>query len=244
MTAPRNLAHWQPPPRPERRPIEGAHVRLEPLDADRHAEDLHRAFAPHPQLWDYMPYGPFAAAADYHAWARTAAEAADPLFYALRRTDTGRCGGVASFLRIDPRAGSIEVGHICLSPDIAGSTAATEAMFRLMDWAFAAGYRRYEWKCNALNTASRRAAQRLGFAFEGVFRQHLIVKGRNRDTAWFSVIDGEWPALRAAFLAWLDPANHDAAGRQKRSLSSLTSPLLAARDPALAGDHGAAAAVP
>jgi RimJ/RimL family protein N-acetyltransferase len=229
-----DLSGWQPPPRPTRQAIEGTHVRLEPLDADRHAADLHRTFAAHPALWDFMPYGPFASAADYHRWARNAGEGTDPLFFALRDTATGRCGGVASYLRIAPEAGSIEVGHICLSPEIARGVVSTEAMFLMMQWAFAAGYRRYEWKCNAANLASRRAAQRLGFSFEGVFRQHMITKGRNRDTAWFSIIDKEWPALAKALSAWLSPANFHADGRQKTRLSDLTRPAGAAPDPALA----------
>jgi RimJ/RimL family protein N-acetyltransferase len=214
--------------------IEGTHVRLEPLDADRHAADLHRAFAAHPALWDYMPYGPFASAAAYHRWVREAGEGTDPLFFALRDAATGRCGGVASFLRVTPAAGSIEVGHICLSPEIARGRVSTEAMFLMMQWAFAAGYRRYEWKCNALNLASRRAAQRLGFSFEGVFRQHTVVKGRNRDTAWFSVIDKEWPTLARACRAWLAPSNFDAQGRQRERLSDLTRPVRSGSDPALA----------
>lgn len=229
-----DLSHWQPPPAPTRQPIEGTHVRLEPLEADRHAADLHRAFAPYPALWDYMPYGPFTSSSAYHRWARESGEGTDPLFFALRDSATGRCGGVASYLRITPTAGSIEVGHICLSPEIAGSVVSTEAMFRMMEWAFAAGYRRYEWKCNALNMPSRRAAQRLGFSFEGIFRQHLIVKGRNRDTAWFSIIDTEWPALLEAYKAWLSPLNFDAKGRQRERLSDLTRLVRAGSDPALA----------
>ena len=125
----------------------------------------------------------------------------------------------------------LEVGHICLAPEIAGGRVSTEAMFRMMEWAFAAGYRRFEWKCNALNLASRRAAQRLGFSFEGVFRQATVVKGRNRDTAWFSVIDAEWPALREAFSAWLAPSNFDGKGRQRERLSDLTGLVRAGSDP-------------
>ena len=137
---------------------------------------------------------------------RTRATGTDPLFYVIRQRDTGHCGGVAAYLRIAPQAGSIEVGHINLSPELNRSRASTEAMFLMMDWAFRAGYRRYEWKCDALNMPSRRAAQRLGFSYEGVFRQAAIVKGRNRDTAWFSVIDTEWPALREAYARLAGPA--------------------------------------
>ena len=159
----------------------------------------------------------------------------DPPFFAIRRLDTGHCGGVASFLRIGPAAGSIEVGHICLSREVQKGPVATEAMFLMMKWAFEAGYRRYEWKCNALNLASRRAAQRLGFSFEGVFRQHMVVKGRNRDTAWFSVIDSEWPALSEAYRAWLAPSNFDGNGHQRERLSDLTRLVRAGDDPALHG---------
>jgi RimJ/RimL family protein N-acetyltransferase len=222
---------WTPPPAPGAAVIEGTLVRLEPLDADAHAADLHRAFSGHPDLWNYMPYGPFPSASAYHRWIRETAMGEDPRFYALRNVETGHCGGVASYLRITPAMGSIEVGHICLSPEIAGGRLSTEAMFRMMEWAFQAGYRRYEWKCNALNMASRRAAQRLGFSFEGIFRQAAVVKGRNRDTAWFAVIDKEWPALREAFAAWMDPANFDARGRQRERLSDLTGLVRAGSDP-------------
>jgi RimJ/RimL family protein N-acetyltransferase len=228
------LPGWTPPPRPPRAPMEGRYVRLEPL-APSQAADLHAAYAGHDALWDYMPYGPFASASDYAAWIGTVAEGNDPLFLALVDRATGRAGGVASYLRIAPEAGSIELGHIALSPRLQGSRAATEAWFLMMGWAFAAGYRRFEWKCNALNLASRRAAERLGLSYEGTFRQAAVVKGRNRDTAWFAAIDGDWPALGAAFETWLDPANFDADGRQRQRLSDLTRPLLAARDPALAG---------
>lgn len=215
--------------------MEGRLVRLEPLDADRHAFDLHAAFDGHDALWDYMPYGPFASGLAYHRWAREREAGEDPRFFVLRNLADGRPGGIASYLRIAPEAGSIEVGHICIAPVLQRSPAATEAMFLMMDWAFRAGYRRYEWKCNALNLASRRAAQRLGFSFEGVFRNHLVVKGRNRDTAWFSVIDSEWPALAQAFAFWLAPANFDAQGRQRERLSDLTRLVRAGSDPALEG---------
>lgn len=224
---------WTPPPRPDRLAMDGRLVRLEPLDADRHAFDLQAAFSGHDALWDYMPYGPFASGSAYHRWAREREAGEDPRFFVLRDRDTGQAGGIASYLRIAPEAGSIEVGHICIAPVLQRSAAATEAMFLMMDWAFRAGYRRYEWKCNALNLASRRAAQRLGFSFEGVFRNHLIVKGRNRDTAWFSVIDSEWPALAEAYVVWLSPANFDAKGRQRERLSDLTRLVRAASDPAL-----------
>lgn len=228
-----DLRGWTPPRRPDAAVIAGATVRLERLDADLHAADLHRAFAGHDALWDYMPYGPFGSAAAYHRWIRETAMGDDPVFYALRDLATGRCGGVASYLRITPEMGTIEVGHICIAPEMQKGRAVTEAMFRMMEWAFAAGYRRYEWKCNALNRASRRAALRLGFSYEGVFRQAAVVKGRNRDTAWFAAIDAEWGALRVAFEAWLDPANFDAEGRQRERLSDLTRLVRVADDPGL-----------
>jgi RimJ/RimL family protein N-acetyltransferase len=228
-----DLSAWQPPPFPPLEKREGRLIRLEPLEADSHAADLHRAFSGHDQLWDYMPYGPFPSAASYHRWAKEMAAGPDPQFQVLRCKQTGHCGGVASYLRITPQAGTIEVGHICIAPELQHSAAMTEAMFLMMKWAFEAGYRRYEWKCNAANLASRRAAQRLGFSFEGVFRQAAVIKGRNRDTAWFSVIDTEWPALSEAYRVWLSPANFDAAGKQQERLSDLTRLVRPGQDPAL-----------
>ncbi len=227
------LPEWNVPPRPMGEVLQGQSVRLERMDPDAHAADLFRAYSGHDALWDYLPYGPFSSAAAYHRWAKDTAVADDPLFYVIRQMETGHCGGVASYLRITPQSGSIEVGHINLAPEVNRSRAATETMFLMMKWAFAHGYRRYEWKCDALNMPSRRAAQRLGFSFEGVFRQATVVKGRNRDTAWFSVIDSEWPALAEAFRVWLSPANFDARGRQKESLTDLTRLVRSGSDPAL-----------
>ncbi len=224
---------WSVPSRPGTEPMSGRTVRLEPLSADAHAADLFRAFSGHDNLWDYMPYGPFGSASAYHRWAKEREAGEDPRFFVLRDPATDRCGGIASYLRITPEAGSIEVGHICIAPEMQRGLASTEAMFLMMVWAFRAGYRRYEWKCNALNLASRRAAQRLGFSFEGVFRNHMVIKGRNRDTAWFAVTDADWPALDEAFRAWLSPSNFDTKGRQKERLSDLTRLTRAASDPAL-----------
>jgi RimJ/RimL family protein N-acetyltransferase len=224
---------WVPPRRPDFAVLEGRFVRLEPLSADAHAFDLHQAFQGHDSLWDYMPYGPFASGSAYHRWSREREAGEDPRFYVLRDLSSGQAGGIASYLRIAPEAGSIEVGHICIAPVMQRGVALTEAMFLMMQWAFAAGYRRCEWKCNALNIASRRAAQRLGFSFEGVFRKHMVIKGRNRDSAWFSVIDSEWPALVEAYAVWLAPSNFDAMGRQRERLSDLTRLVRAASDPAL-----------
>jgi RimJ/RimL family protein N-acetyltransferase len=228
------LPDWTTPRRPSREPMQGRYARLEPLSVD-HLSDLHRANSASDAIWDYLPYGPFARKDDYRAWVADMAAKDDPVFFAIRDLETGRWSGVASYLRITPEAGTIEVGHINFSPELQRTRAATEAMFLMMARAFDTGYRRYEWKCNALNLGSRRAAERLGFSYEGVFRQAAVIKGRNRDTAWFAAIDAEWPALQAAFETWLDPANFDPAERQKRSLASLTAPILVARDPGLAG---------
>jgi RimJ/RimL family protein N-acetyltransferase len=183
-------------------------------------------------MWDYMPVGPFATAADLADWIAAVEPSTDPLFFSFVPRGEPPAG-FGSYLRIAPEAGSIEVGFLSFSPRLQRSVAATEAMYLMMRWAFEAGYRRYEWKCNALNLASRRAAQRLGFSYEGVFRQAAVVKGRNRDTAWFAVIDAEWPRLRQAFEAWLAPGNFDAEGVQKVSLRDLTRPVLVCTDPLL-----------
>jgi RimJ/RimL family protein N-acetyltransferase len=213
--------------------LEGRYTRLERLDPSAHAGDLFAANRASDAIWDYLPYGPFPEVAGYRRWVADMAALQDPFFYAIRDRTTGQAGGVASYLRITPEAGTIEVGHINLAPVLQRTRAATEAMFLMMDWAFGAGYRRYEWKCNALNLGSRRAAERLGLSYEGVFRQAAVVKGRNRDTAWFAATDQDWPALRAAFAAWLDPANFDVGGQQRQRLAELTAPVRVASDPGL-----------
>ncbi|MCV2880461.1 GNAT family N-acetyltransferase [Actibacterium sp. XHP0104] len=225
---------WTPPPAPDLDVIGGRIVRLERLRADAHAADLYAAYQGHHDLWDYMPIGPFLSFDDFRAWVQQAEAGRDPLLYAIVDQASGRAVGQASFLRIAPAAGSIEVGFICFSPELKRAPAATEAMYLMMRWAFDAGYRRYEWKCDALNRPSRRAAQRLGFSYEGIFRQAVVVKGRNRDTAWFAMIDKEWPALRLAFETWLAPENFDAGGRQIQRLSDLTAPIRVTSDPTLA----------
>ena len=229
----RPLSGWVAPRRPDAECLEGAYVRLERLAPDQHAADLHRANSASDAIWDYLPYGPFASAASYHRWARDVTQGDDPVFYAIQPRATGHFSGVASYLRISPEAGSIEIGHINFSPELQRSVAATEAIFLMMQWAFDAGYRRFEWKCDASNLGSRRAAQRYGFSYEGVFRQAAVVKGRNRDTAWFACIDAEWPALKEAFTAWLSPSNFDVDGKQIERLGALTGLVRAASDPAL-----------
>lgn len=224
---------WTPPARPANEVLEGRYVRLEPLSAQTHAAFLYTSYVGNDAVWDYLPYGPFSSAALYHKWVREMSERPDPYFLAIKDLETGQYGGVASYLRIDPDAGSIEVGHINLSPQLQRTRAATEAMFLMMQWAFDAGYRRYEWKCDALNMPSRRAAQRLGLSYEGIFRQATVYKGRNRDTAWFAAIDAEWPALREAYSVWLNPANFNAAGLQAERLADLTGLVRASSDPEL-----------
>ena len=219
------LPGWQAPPAPQITALEGRYCRLEALHAAQHAAELYAANAPDTSgdSWTYMAYGPFAQLAEYQRWVEQWAHSADPLFFAIIDRSSMRATGVASYLRITPASGSIEVGHIHYSPLLARTRAATEAMYLLMQHAFRLGYRRYEWKCDALNAPSRAAAQRLGFSFEGVFRQATVYKQRSRDTAWYAVIDREWPALQAAFERWLAPENFDAAGRQRSALSALTS---------------------
>jgi RimJ/RimL family protein N-acetyltransferase len=218
-----NVQGWRGATPPVREAIPGHHCRLDPLDAARHAEGLYEAYAADPQgaNWTYLPYGPFATLAEYRGWLEEKQAAADERFYTIVDPKSERPLGVAAYLRIAPQTGSIEIGHLSYSPALQRTVASTEAMYRMMkrvfdDW----GYRRYEWKCDALNAPSRAAATRLGFRFEGVFRQLMVVKGRNRDTAWFSIVDGEWPALRAAFEAWLSPANFDEHGRQRARLEA------------------------
>ena len=216
------LPDWQPPQFPSREPMSGRFCRLEALDPNRHAADLVAANALETEgrMWTYLPYGPFESTEDYILWLEAMSRSSDPLLYAVVDQATNRATGVAGYLRIDPRNGSIEVGHLAYSPLLQRTPAATEAMYLMMARAFDLGYRRYEWKCDALNDPSRAAALRLGFVFEGVFRQAVVVKGRNRDTAWFSVIDSEWPVVKEAFEAWLVPANFDEQGRQLARLAA------------------------
>lgn len=208
-----------PPPPPDTT-VEGRYCRVEPLLAERHGADLHRAYAEAADDgdWTYLPYGPWPSEAAFLDWLRQVENREDPMFFAIGDIGHDRFAGLAAYLRIDPGSASIEVGHIHLAPGLQRSRAATEAMYLLMDRVFDAGYRRYEWKCDALNAPSRAAAVRLGFRYEGTFRQATIYKGRNRDTAWYSIIDGEWPSLAAEYRRWLDPANFDPSGRQRSAL--------------------------
>lgn len=199
----------------------GRLVRLEPLDAAKHACALHEAYSRDADArhWTYLAYGPFSSAADYAQWVESVQARDDRLFFAIVDQVTGQPAGVAAYLRIDPAMGSVEVGDLRFSSLLQRTPASTEAMALMMCHAFEElGYRRYEWKCDSLNAPSVAAAKRLGFRFEGIFRNALVVKGRNRDTAWLSITDAEWPAVKAAFDAWLAPGNFDARGRQRRRL--------------------------
>jgi RimJ/RimL family protein N-acetyltransferase len=217
------LDDWTAPPPPRAMTLDGRFARLEPL-APAHAPALFAANRVDDAIWRHLSYGPFPDERAYAAWVASVAGRPDPRFFAIRDRARGAAGGVASLMRVDTANGVIEVGHICLSPALQRTAAASETIFLLADWAFDAGYRRFEWKCDAENAPSRRAAARYGFAHEGVFRQHMIVKGRNRDTAWFAMVDRDWPEIRAAHVAWLAAENFDAAGRQRRSLGDLTAP--------------------
>jgi RimJ/RimL family protein N-acetyltransferase len=219
------LPGWTPPPMPRREPMAGRFCRLEPLDPATHAAELHAAYsAGDGRSWTYLFCGPFPAFEPFNDWLTSIYKGTDPHFYAIVDLATGKPSGMTSYLRIAPAAGSIEVGHIHFSDSLRKSPAATEAMYLMMRWAFGAGYRRYEWKCDSLNAASRRAAERLGLTYEGIFRQAAVYKGRSRDTAWYAAIDTEWPRLRAAFETWLSPDNFDGEGRQRVGLSDLTRP--------------------
>jgi len=217
-----DLSHWTPRPRPEPQTFEGAYVRIEPLDADRHGRQLFDAsnVADAEDKFRYLYEPPPADAASFDAWVRRAAAGTDPLFFAVIDRATGKVAGRQALMRIDAANGVIEIGNIYWGPLIARRPAATEALYLFMAYAFdTLGYRRFEWKCHNANAPSKRAAIRFGFTPEGVFRQHLVVKGGNRDTAWFAIIDKDWPALKAGYLAWLAPDNFDADGQQRSRLA-------------------------
>ncbi|MEI5681257.1 MULTISPECIES: GNAT family N-acetyltransferase [unclassified Mesorhizobium] len=216
-----DLKNWQPRPRPSREVIEGRYVRLEPLDAARHGDGLFEASSVPDagERFRWLPEFPPQTRTDFQPWLDRVQASEDPLFFTVIDKASGKIAGRQTLMRIDAANGVIEIGNIYWGPIISRKPAATEAQCLFMKYAFdTLGYRRYEWKCNNANLPSKRAADRFGFQFEGIFRQHLVVKGENRDTAWYSVIDTEWPALKRAYEAWLDPANYDAEGKQKRRL--------------------------
>ena len=221
------LPDWTRRPRPPRTAMEGRFCIVEPVDPARHAADLHAANSldREGRNWTYLPYGPFDRLDDYRLWLDRASAGDDPLFHAVIERQSGRAVGVASYMRIEPAHRVIEIGGIVFSPELQRKPGATEAMYLMARHVFEdLGYRRYEWKCDALNAPSRAAAQRLGFQYEGMFRQATVYKARNRDTCWFSILDSEWPALKTKFERWLDPANFDAEGRQRQNLTSCIEP--------------------
>jgi RimJ/RimL family protein N-acetyltransferase len=213
---------WKPARLPQRVPLEGETVVLEPVDPTRHATALFTSSSAAPELWKHLAYGPFENQEVFSKWLGDRAVTDDPLFYAIVDRAAGAARGMASYLRMEPQHGVIEIGHIWFAPVLQRTRQATEAIFLLARHAFDdLGYRRLEWKCDSLNAPSRRAAERFGFVFEGIFRQHMVVKGRNRDTAWYAMTDGDWPVRRAAFEAWLSPDNFNGDGGQRRSLAEI-----------------------
>jgi len=216
--------NWSPAGLPGRNALNGDLVRLEILDPERHAESLYTSSHSEgaEQLWQHLAYGPFSNQEQFTAWLKQRAADTDPLFFAVVEWESMRALGMASFMRMVPEFGVIEIGHIWFAPQLQRTRQATEAIYLLAKHAFDdLGNRRLEWKCDSLNEPSKRAAERFGFTYEGVFRQHMVVKGRNRDTTWFSITDGEWPVRRAAFEAWLSPENFDENGRQRQSLADI-----------------------
>lgn len=227
--------HELPAKLPGNETLSGRLVRLERLTADKHASELYACLSPDAEgtAWTYMLNGPYDNENDFTDWVKTAEESVDPHFYAIIDNQTGAAIGYCSYLRIEPKNGVIEVGNINYSIALKRSAKATEAMYLLAKNAFELGYRRYEWKCNALNAPSIAAAERLGFSFEGVFRNAIVIKGRNRDTAWFAFTDEDWVGIRSAMETWLDESNFDADGKQFASLKMLTSATVRSRWPHL-----------
>ena len=219
------LVDAHPAKRPERVALKGRWITLAPLDAEAHAEALYEGSngdAARERVWTYLPYGPYRSLGEFVADVELKARSADPLFFAAVDNASGRAVGHLSLMRTNPTNRAIEVGHVMYTPAIQRAAGATETQYLFARYVFdELGYRRYEWKCDNLNAPSKRAAERFGFTFEGIFRQHMIVKGRNRDTAWFAMLDGEWPARKAAYERWLALDNFDAEGRQKLRLSEL-----------------------
>jgi len=224
------LPGWVAPPFPPKQVLTGRHCRVEPLVSARHAREIFEAQRTEPttERWTWASHGPYAQFEPYEKWTREAEASRDPQFYAIVDATDGRACGSCGYMRIEPKHGVIEIGNIYFAPRLAQTRAATEAMYLLMANAFELGYRRYEWKCDSCNLPSRAAATRFGFTYEGMFRQAIVNKGRNRDTTWFAILDGDWRGgLQQAYLRWLDPRNFDSAGRQSLRLSELTAPFVA-----------------
>lgn len=212
-----DLQNWTPRPKPERKVLEGRYVRLEPLDPQKHGDELFAASSvtDADQRFTWLFEFPPVTRAEFEPWLEKVSKSEDPLFYAVIDKASGKVAGRQTLMRIDPVHGVIEIGNIYWGPLISRKPAATEAQFLFMQYIFdELGYRRYEWKCNNDNAPSKRAAERFGFTFEGIFRQHMVAKGKNRDTAWYSILDSEWPALKKAYQAWLAPENFDSDGQQ------------------------------
>jgi RimJ/RimL family protein N-acetyltransferase len=217
-----NLADWRPVPLPSPVTLTGRWVTLEPLAVERHSHALWQAVRGHDEVWRWLGDGPYLSEENLAVALAAKETGAAARFFAILPKPDLAAKGYASLMRMDPVHGVIEVGNVMFSPSLQRTPAATEAMYLMARYVFdELGYRRYEWKCNALNLPSRRAAERFGFIFEGIFRQHMVIKGQNRDTAWYAMLDSEWPARRRAFEAWLEPENFDADGCQRRTLSSL-----------------------
>jgi RimJ/RimL family protein N-acetyltransferase len=224
-----SLTNWSARPLPDSVTLQGTFCRLEPLNAERHASDLYAAYssAPDGRDWTYMSANPFEDAEEYRRYAERLSQLADPRHFAVIDMASGKAVGNLALMRIDPGNGVIEVGHVAFSPLLKQQPAATEAQFLLMKYVFdVLQYRRYEWKCDSLNAPSRKAAERLGFRFEGIFRQAIVYKGRTRDTAWHSILDKEWPSHKAAFLKWLSADNFDSDGKQIKKLADGRDPLI------------------
>jgi len=214
--------NWKPVSAPAPTTLRGRTVTLEPLNAERDTAALWEAVRGHDEVWTWLADGPYASETELRKAIEQKQAGTAAVFFALVPNATGKAVGYASYMRMEPAHGVIEVGNILMSPSLQRTTAATEAMYLMARHVFEdLGYRRYEWKCNALNEPSRRAALRYGFTYEGIFRQHMVVKDSSRDTAWFAMLDHEWPARKRAFEAWLAPANFDEAGQQRRPLSAI-----------------------
>lgn len=222
------LGNFITPPYPNSNFLAGNYARIEPISTT-HVPSLYDAYSIDSKgiNWTYLPYGPFADSVEFTEWAKSTCFGDDPKFYTIFLNNNP--AGLASYLRIEQKVGCIEIGHIHLSPLLQRTRAGTEALLLMIEWVFGAGYRRLEWKCDALNTPSRRAAQRLGFSFEGIFRQATMYKSRNRDTAWYAITDKEWPNLEKAYQIWKQSDNFDATGRELKKLSDLTSRVLVTR---------------
>ncbi len=222
----KELKNWTPRPRPERKVLDGRYVRLEPLSAAEHGDGLYEAATAEAERFRWLFEASPESRAAFQPWLEKVEASEDPLFFTVIDKASGRIAGRQTLMRIDPNFGVIEIGNILWGPVVARKPAATEAQFLFAQYVFdELGYRRYEWKCNNKNEPSKRAAERFGFSFEGIFRQHMVVKGENRDTAWYSIIDGEWPALKQAYEGWLHPDNFDSDGNQKKRLEDFRKSL-------------------